>query len=273
MADPNDVSLDDNTDEREELENDSSNECDETQVEFSLPKQPMALCFGFDLLCVCVLDSEMGAILLSSLFCLFLVTLNVHGIWHVREKGISLGILVLVEIISQSLLLFLIQYVLTPKGTPLDFSFLLIPLLLGLVYLILVAMPAPVNYFKAKMLALHREDEDSPSPRLVGMLNKVFTVSIHIMHLVALLQVLGCTFEAVMFVHESMIYHHNNQNFGWLIAVGFLGLCSVFYLFATIRRFFTFRRSDSFAENELEIPLLPGDIDPAPGFDKEFFTD
>ena len=257
MADPNDDSRDDNTDEREELENDDgSNKCDEMPIEFSFPGQPMALCFGLYLLFLCVVDREMGAILLISLLCLFLVILYVHGFWHLREKRLSVLIVVSGATTYLISLLFLIECVLTPKEISLDVSFLLIPLLLGLVSPVLGAMSAPVNYFKAKMLALQREEEDSQSLRLVGMLKKLSTINLFLMALVVYF-ILAYNLGASMSVHESSIYQHNPPYFGWFVAVGFLGLCSVFYLFAMIH----------FAGNELEIPLLPeGDKDPAPGF-------
>jgi len=232
MADPDDDSRDD---EREELEtDDGSYECDEMPIEFSFPWQPMALCFGLYLLFVCVVDREMGAILLSSLLCFLLVALYVCGVWHLREKGVSLLIVVLVATTSLSLLLLLIfECVLTPNEISLDFSFLLIPLLLGLVSLVLGAMSAPVTYFKAKMLALQREEEDSHSPRLVWMLNKLSTIILYLMALIVYFMIAYILGRA-MFLHESSIYQHSNRYFGWCIAVGFLGLCSVLYLFAMI---------------------------------------
>jgi len=274
MADPNDAEFrDDHTDEERQQEDEDgtdddgasveSSDDDDMPVEFYFPWQPMALWFGFSLLAVGVLDRETGAVLLGSLVCVCLVAINVYGVWYLRGKGASVPSLVLIETVSLSFLVFCVL--------PWEASLLLLlPVLLGSVFLILVAVSAPVNYFKAKMLTLQREDEDSPSPRLVGMLNKVST---YVLYLVALLHVLGCTYGAVMFARESMIYHEYYQSWyyqsvGCLIAVGFFGLCSVFYLFAMIHWSFASRRSDnSFERNELEVPLLPAeDTDPAPGF-------
>ena len=263
MADPNDADSreDHHTDEERQDGDDASVESDdEMPVEFYFPWQPMALWFGLSLFTVCALDHELRAILLTSLVCACLVAMNVYGVWYLRGKGASVPSLVLIETVSLSFLVFCVL----PREASL---LLLLPVLLGSVFLVLVAVSAPVNYFKAKMLTLQREDEDSPSPRLVGILNKVST---YILYLVALLHVLGCTFGAVMFARESMIYHHHNQSVECLIAVGFIGLCPVFYLFAMIHQSFMSRRSDnSFERNELEVPLLPAedtDTDPSPGF-------